>query len=74
MVRCHQREQPATGNSSTGTFVNKDTTSNDTMSSSGPMVLDVMNEANSEELHTNEKELPIYQWRQELGEIELIGG
>ena len=37
--------------SCTGTFVNKDTTSNDTMSSSGPMVLDVMNEANSEELH-----------------------
>ena len=55
--------------SCTGTFVNKDMTSNDTMSSSGPMVLD---EANSEELHTRMN----YQWRQKLGEIlgELIGG
>ncbi len=45
--------------SCTGTFVNRETTSNDTKRSSGRMALDVMNDTNTDELRTNESELPI---------------
>ena len=45
--------------SSIGTFVNREMTSNDTKHSSWRMILDVMNDTNSDELLTNELELPI---------------